>query len=273
MLAVLASGTLALAGCSTSMGPAEGSAVSHPDAMVTGKVHGGNQPVSGATVTLYRAGQTGFAAGGTPIAHTTTTSDGFGGFTFSKNGASASNNSDNTFSCLVNNVDTNPYLYLVARGGTTVNSAGAVANPDAVFIAPLGACDAVSASTFVNMSEVVTVATIAAIHQFLNPSTSPIETTVGADGVFVSNLALTNAFNGVSNMVNLANGLGNAPFAKNGGGVNGTGGVVVTVTPELAKINQLANAISSCINYSGSGNPNCATIYNNAIAPASAAMR
>lgn len=269
-LAVLAAGTLALAGCSTSMTPSTGSSIVSSNAMVTGKVHGGNQPVSGATVTLYRAGQNGFATGGTAIAHTTSSSDGFGAFTFSKNAASASNNSDNTFSCLVNGTDTNAYLYLVARGGTTVNSAGAAANPKAVFIAPLGACDSVSASTSIYMSEVVTVATIAAIHQFMDPSTSPIETTIGADGVFVSSTALSNAFNGVSNMVSLATGLGNQPFTKTGSSVNGSVGVVVTITPELAKINQLANAISSCINYSGSGNPSCDTIFNNATQPAGA---
>ena len=270
LLAVFATGTLALAGCSSSMAPIAGSPVLSPDAMISGKVHGGNQPVSGATVTLYRAGQNGFATGGTAIAHTTSSSDGFGGFAFSKSVGSASNNSDNTFNCQVNGTDSNPYLYLVARGGTTVNSAGATPNPDAVFIAPMGPCDAVTTSTYINMSEVVTVATIAAIHQFMNPSTSPIETTIGADGVFVSNAALGNAFNGVSNMVSLATGQGNAPFTKTGSTVNGSVGVVVTITPELAKINQLANAISSCINYSGSGNPSCATIFNNATAPASA---
>lgn len=270
-LAALATGTFALAGCSTSVAPVASGPILSPNATVTGKVHGGNQPVSGATVTLYRAGQNGLAMGGTAMAHTTSSSDGFGGFTFAKNAASPSNNSDNTFSCVVNGTDTNAYLYLVARGGTTVNSVGATANPDAVFIAPLGPCDAVSAATFINMSEVVTVATIAAIHQFMNPTTSPIETTIGADGVFVSSNALANAFDGVSNMVSLTTGLGNAPFTKTGSSVNGSVGVVVTITPELAKINQLANAISSCINYSGSGNPSCATIYNNAVAPTSPA--
>ena len=270
LLAALATGTLALAGCSSSIAPEASSPIVSANAMITGKVHGGNQPVSGATVTLYRAGQNGFATGGTPIAHTTSSSDGFGAFTFSKNAASASNNSDNTFSCLVNGNDTNAYLYLVARNGTTVNSVGATANPNAVFIAPMGPCDAVSAATFVNMSEVVTVATIAAIHQFMNPSTSPIETTIGSDGVFVSTLALSNAFDGVSNLVSLTTGMGQAPFTKTGSSVNGSVGVVVTVTPELAKINQLANAISSCINFSGPGNPSCATIFNNAIPPASA---
>ena len=271
LLAILATGSLFLAGCSTSMTPGASSSAVPQSASVTGRIHGGNQPVAGATVTLYRAGQNGFATGGTAIAHTTSSSDGFGAFAFSKSGSSPSNNSDNTFSCSVSGVDTNAYLYLVARGGMTVNSVGAVANPDAVFIAPMGPCDAVTTSTFINMSEVVTVATIAAIHQFMNPTTSPIETTIGADGVFVSTAALTNAFNGVSNMVSLVNGLGNAPFTKTGSSVNGSVGVVVTVTPELAKINQLANAISSCVNFSGAGNPNCATIYNNATPPDSAA--
>ncbi len=269
LLALLPASVLLLASCSSSIDSVETGSLPHA-ATISGKVHGGNQPVAGATVTLYRAGQNGFAVGGVAIAHTTSASDGYGSFSFTQSASSPSNNSDNTFSCMVGGVDTNAYIYVVARGGTTVNSGSAVANPDAVFISPMGPCDALTSATFVNMSEVVTVATIAAIHQFMNPTVSPIETTIGADGVFVSTAALSNAFNGVSNMVDLSTGLANAAFTKTGSSVNGSVGVVVTITPEQAKINQLANAISSCINYSGSGSPNCTTIYNNATPPASA---
>ena len=47
---------------------------------MTGSVHGGNQPVSGATVTLYSVGQTGAGSSGVALATATTSSA--GGFQF-----------------------------------------------------------------------------------------------------------------------------------------------------------------------------------------------
>ncbi len=270
-LAMLAGGSLFLAGCSSSMNPVESiSGVTPQVAKISGKIHGGNQPVSGATVTMYRAGQTSFASGAVAVAHTTSAADGYGSFLFQFSNSSSNSNSDNTYNCAPINSSSDPFLFLVARGGTTVNTPGATPNPDAAFIAPLGRCSAVNASTFVSMSEVVTVATMAAMHQFMNPSVSNgIENSVGSDGIFASDLALGNALYNVSNLVNVSTGYGNATLTKTGG-ANGAGGVSVTITPELAKINQLANAISSCINYSGSGNANCTSLYASAVPPASA---
>ncbi len=271
LLAALATSSLFLAGCSSSMAPLEsvGGGAGHASAQISGKIHGGNQPVAGATVTLYRASQVSFASGAIAVAHTTSAADGFGSFAFQSSPSSTNSNADNTYNCdqPANTTLSSPFLFLVARGGTTVNTPGALPNPDSVFIAPLGRCNAVNASTFVNMSEVVTVATMAALHQFMTPPASGqgIENSVGADGIFASDLALGNALYSVSNMVSLTDGTANAPFVKQAAGVN------LTVTPELAKINQLANALSACINYSGSGNPNCATLYNSAPPPSDTA--
>lgn len=261
LLAALASGSLFLAGCSSSMAPTESLATGgHSSAQIAGKIHGGNQPVSGAVVTLYSASQTSFASGATPIAHTTSAADGYGSFAFQASTSSPNDNSGNTYFCDPNG--TNPFYYLVARGGTTVNTPDAHANPSAVFIAPLGRCQSVDASTFVNMSEVVTVATMAAMHQFMNPSAAGgIENSVGSDGILTSDQGLGNAFYSVSNMVNLSTGLANPSLSRS------SIGVTITVTPEAAKINQLANALSACINFSGSGNPNCATLFSNAAPP------
>ena len=286
LMAALATSSLFLAGCSSSMAPLESvSGTGHASAQIAGKIHGGNQPVSGATVTLYRASQQTFAGGAVAIAHTMSAADGYGSFAFQRDAGSSDSNVDNTYNCVDPNFrpkdirakatgsklgsvvahyspNSNPFLFLVARGGTTVNTPGAAPNPNSAFIAPLGRCNSITASTFVNMSEVVTVATMAALHQFMNPSASGgIETSVGADGIFGSDLALGNALYSVNNMVNLSNGYGNSSLVKSAAGVD------VTVTPELAKINQLANALSACINYSGSGNPNCATLYNSAAPP------
>ena len=267
LLTLLASAAIATTGCSNSLtSTASGGDLASAAAKIGGNIHGGNQPVSGATVNLYFASDSTFAAGATLAATTVSSSDGFGSFSFNKITGSPTYGSSANFSCT-----TNPYVYVVAKGGTTSTTVGATPNTDAEFIAPLGRCNDISASTNVFMSEAVTVATMAAIHAYMNPTnaatpTTPIESTVGADGIFVSGQALTDSFAGVSNMVSLSTGLGLPSIQRVGVGVT------MTVTPELAKINQLANIISSCINQTTSGSAACTSLYSAAQPPASSAQ-
>ena len=269
-MTLLASAAVATTGCSNMT-----SSVSSPGGVtaatkVGGKVHGGNQPVAGATVNLYFASQATFAAGAQHVATTTTASDGSGGFSFTKTTGAANDGSSPSFSCPTTN-NANPYVFVVAKGGTTVNTPGAAANTDAEFIAPMGRCADIDASTNIYMSEVVTVATMAAIHQYMNPTATanPIESTIGSDGIFVSDLGLSHSFDSVSLMASLSTGLGNASVTQTGDRA-GAAGVTMTVTPELAKINQLANIISACINQTAGGSPTCASIYASATPPADA---
>lgn len=265
LLALLATAAIATTGCSNMSTATRGASASAAIKTIPGKIHGGNQPVSGATVNLYFAGQTTFAAGASRVATTTSSSDGSGSFNFQLTAGAPNDGSSANFSCPASG---NPYLFVVAKGGTTVNTAGATANPDAEFIAPLGRCTGITGAT-VYMSEVVTVATMASIHQFMNSSSlsasAPIESTVGSDGILISDLALAHSFENITNMVSLTTGLANASLTKNG--AVGLTGVTMTITPEQAKINQLANILSSCINQSGGGSANCQSIYTSAVPP------
>src|ERR1700753_4017089 len=83
LLALLASGAFVATGCSnlTPTALSSSNAASPAVETIGGKVHGGVQPVVGATVTLYAAGQNTAA---TQLATTTSASDGT--FSFSKNG-------------------------------------------------------------------------------------------------------------------------------------------------------------------------------------------
>ena len=54
----LASTVLLASGCSNMVSTAPGTSVDSAGAKVVGRIHGGNQPVSSATVNLYFAGQT-----------------------------------------------------------------------------------------------------------------------------------------------------------------------------------------------------------------------
>ena len=265
-MTLLASAAIVTTGCSNTT-----SAVSSggPVAAIKagGTIHGGNQPVAGATVNLYFASTATFAAGATLVATTTSSSDGSGSFSFNEITGAANDGTSNNFSCPTTPTQ-NPYVYLVAKGGTTVNTPAATPNTDAEFIAPVALCADISASTNVYMSEVVTVATMAAIHQFMNPTpaSTPIESTVGADGIFASATGLSHAFDSVSVMASLSTGLGNTSITRAGGG-SGSTGVTMTLTPETAKINQLANIISACINQVTGGSPTCAAIYAAAAPP------
>ena len=272
LLTLLASTTILTAGCSNMTSTASSSLGATAQAIqLSGHIKGGNQPVSGATVTLYFAGQTGVPSAATPVATTTSANDGYGSFSFTRAADGGTNSgSGSTFSCPVNPPGSvlaqngGPYVYVVARGGNTVNDGSSSVNNDAVFIAPFGRCGSIGASTFINMSEVVTVATVAAIHQYMDPTAANIETSIGADGIYISDVALSNSFNTVSNLVDLSTGLARTSTTRTST-TTGVAAVSVTITPELAKINHLADILSSCINNATSGSAACTTLYTNAV--------
>src|ERR1700677_3915342 len=80
LLVLLASSALFMAGCSN-MSTAPGSNLVSNARTIGGKVHGGSQPVSGATVKLYYAGQ-----GTAPTEAATTLSGADGSFSFTNSG-------------------------------------------------------------------------------------------------------------------------------------------------------------------------------------------
>ncbi len=268
LLVSLSSTVLLVSGCSNMVSTAPSSfGGNSAAATLGGHVHGGNQPVAGATVNLYFAGQSGLPSAATLVATTQTLDDGYGSFSFVRaaDGGQVSGTT-NTFSCPTN--FGTPYVYVVARGGNTLNTHdSSVSNNASVFIAPMGLCNQLSSSTFVSMSEAVTAATVAAVHQYMNVATGDI----GADGILNSYDGLANSFNTVSNMVNLATGQTIASIPITGA----SPGVTVTATPEQAKLDQIANILSSCVNTktgaSGSGSllpPNaCDTLFASAVPP------
>ncbi len=273
LLVSIASTALLASGCSNLVSTAPGSGVASSAASIAGRVHGGNQPVAGATVNLYFAGQAGVAKPGqtgvpasTTLAATTTTADdGAGSFTFVKLADGMSNTgTTNTFSCPSSAQGGTPYVYVVARGGNTLNTHDpAVSNAASVFIAPVGLCTSINASTFTYMSEAVTAATVAAVHQFMDEPTGDIS----ADGILASYDALANAFNTVSNMVSLSTGQTIASVTL--AGIGSASSVTVTASPEQAKLNHIANILSACINNASATASACGTLFANAVPPAS----
>ncbi|HEX7159252.1 MAG TPA: hypothetical protein VF214_09575 [Edaphobacter sp.] len=232
---------------------------------IGGRIHGGNQPVSSATVTLYYAGQSGLGSGdssGNPIVAATTTSasDGTGSFSFSKNPTAGLSASGNTYSCPTSG---DPLVYVVARGGNTLGTGdSSVNNSAAAFIGIYGTCNEIGAGNFINLSEATTVATMAAITQYFNPVTE----SVGADGITVAKNSLVHATDTISRLADVAAGTARASTPLAGSGV-GVGSVNVTATPETAKLNLLANIISACVNNASASASACTTLFANATPP------
>ncbi len=237
-------------GCSNMTSPSTQSVTSTSQVRIKGRVHGGNQPVSGATVTVYYAGQSGYGSAGTTGTSTTTANDGYGSFSFSVSCPSSPND---------------PLVYLVATGGNTLNNGSSGNNSAAQFLAAVAPCSLINSSTFVDMSEVTTVATMAALQQYFNPATEMF----GVDGILLGYNAMRNAFQTIPNLVNPATGTAVSTLTKTAT-VNGSS-VSVTVTPETAKINTIANIISACINNNANGDATaCTTLKNDATPPSAA---
>ncbi len=231
-----------------------------PDTAVEGlggTVHGGPNPVIGATITLYAtttvaspaAGNAyGYGQPGTVLGSTTT--DGSGNFTIS--GAAT---------CTAGQ-----QAYMVSAGGHTgANST----NSAAVLMAALGPCAGISNSTQVFINEATTIASAYALSGFMTVSSTMVNISAPAN-----NNAAAAACTVVSNATTAcaASGLAHVPFwnaanlvNSSTGAVNSTvsSGATVTATVPQVLINTLANSIEACINSAGSSSTACTTLMTN----------
>ena len=213
-----------------------------PVASITGKVHGGNQPVVGAKIQLYVAGVTapagsltGYGAGATPLGPSTTT-DSTGSFSIT-----------GTYTCPA----TTQQAYLVATGGDS----GSGVNANLAEMSALGPCPAggtlVATVPFVVISEVSTVSAVWALQQFMAPpaAANALQPNIGAPNTSYANataniqsavLGMNNAFVTAKVMADPATGYTpntNYPYA----------------TPESAKINTIADILAYCVNSNSTG--------------------
>ena len=197
--------------------------VSSTTAVVTGIVHGGQQPVSGATIQLYAVGNTGTSSASTPLISQTVLTKSDGSFTIT-----------GLWDCLNTAAyGTDPLLYLVATGGNPGLGVGGN-NPALAMMTALGRCSTVSAASFIFVDEVTTVASVYTLAPFMQDYAH-----IGTASANIA--ALANAFGSVPTLVNTATGVSPGSAAAAG------------TTVPVAEINTLANAMAACINSSGTG--------------------
>jgi len=247
MLCVAAVPLALLSGCAGLVSTAAPDNSLDSAAGLTGLVHGGRQPIIGATVKLWAAGNTGY--GSTATVLQTTTTDSNGNFSFHTGGGA-------TYSCPATNSATESQsIYITASGGQPTTG---ITNSSAALMLALGDCSTVlAANPSVVVNEVTTIASMFALQQFFSPSGSGL----GNFGTSATNITgLANAFATVNNLVNIGTGAAYTSTTATGAVTGYSPAPTVTITPESAKINTLANVLAACVNTSGSGAP-CSTLY------------
>ena len=233
-IAILATAvvTSVLTGCGAGVAGPGGSTIIPPtgSAHLTGKVMGGQQPISGATIQLYAANATTLRGAAQPLVSAVVTTDAGGNF-----------NIAGQFTCPASN----PLVYLSAVQGNP-GLGGGSNNTAIALLAALGPCNSLVTIPFVDMNEVTTAATVYALAGFMTDSQH-----IGAPPALATGLA--NAFQTAPVLVNIGN--GSAP----GPGLGSNASMPVT------KLYTVANILAACINTNGSISTGtaCGTLFSN----------
>jgi hypothetical protein len=265
-LAVLLCASTLITGCALQSTASGSSELTGQNAgTMTGTVHGGQAPIYNATVNLYAAGTTGYGAGSSLLA--TTTSDVNGGFQFTKL-ANGSTNSGASWSCPSTGPD--PQIYVMSLGGNTQGT-GVIAtnNTAAKLMTAIGPCSQINNSTMVQVNELTTVASVFSLAQYISPGTTPGTETIGTATV-QAELGLANAVKSVQNLVSISTGQVVA-LAYTGTSAS-VSGVTVTATPESAKLITLANILAACINQTSASSTVCTSLFAAATPPPAASV-
>jgi hypothetical protein len=241
---------MSLAGCGANGNFTQGLGPDTPVQGLSGTVHGGPNPVTHATVTLYATETTatpssannyGYGVAGMALGSTTTDTN--GNFTLTGDASKC---------------PAGQQAYIVAAGGYT--GSFSAQNPAAVLMAALGPCSGISDSTKVIINEPTTIAAAYALSGFMTVSGTGSSAVVNISAP-ANNNATTGSCTVVSNATTAcaAAGLAHA-FLNAATLVNSTTGVTnssltepatVVATLPQAIINTLANSVEACVNSDG----------------------
>ena len=215
--------TLSPVGCGTGTVPA--SAPVSSTVSVRGIVHGGQQPVSGATIQLWQVGTTGDASPAMPMLTTTvTTADGTGSL------PAGNFNISLDYTCPANN----PQVYITAVGGNPGLGSGK-SNPELALMAVLGPCLSLTSSTFIEINELTTVGSVIPLTSFMKVASS--YTAIGSGTTDAATLAYE--LGKVAEYTNVS--AGTVPGTTLPNGEYGSS----------LEIASLADALATCVNSTG----------------------
>jgi len=198
-------------------------ATATPLPSISGTVTGGANAISGATVTLYQAGSSGYGQGATSLGSTTTNASGAFAITFSPQTPTS-------------------MLYLIAIGGDS----GFGANSAIGLITALGAANALPTS--VNINEVTTAATAWALAQFMD-STGQIIGAPASNPIGLANAALAITS---QNLVDVTTGLAPTSFPP---GVSSPTSKLYTIADVIASCVESSGGSTQCSNLFSDATP------------------
>lgn len=207
-------------------------------ATISGAVHGGQQPLSGATIQLFAVGNTGLKSASTHLVPTTVLTGNDG--TFNITGLWNCNDASTYGS--------DPLLYITSTGGNPGLGAGQ-SNPTISMLVALGPCSTVGAGTFISINELTSAASIFALAPFMQDSTH-----IGAPASGMA--GLRSAFQTVHTLVDTANGVSPGP------------GIVSGEAVPTKTLNTLADILAACVNTNGTGA--CDTLFQSVTPPGGA---
>jgi len=219
-------------------------------AKLGGIVHGGQNPIYNATIQLYQVGTTGYSSAAVPLLTSSVKTDASGGFVLT-----------GKYTCTPGT-----YLYLTAAGGSPqLSSSPSTVNNNITLASALGLCDNLSASSYIMVNEVSTVAAAYALAHFAG-GTNFGHTLVSQPGsgstAPADNFASTSANEiGLGNAMAIAQVLANTSTGT-APGSNSNG----TATAEWWQINLIANILAACVNSTGGSagdGTNCGVLFSN----------
>ena len=156
LIVALMAGVFQVSGCGGAGVAPQGPKASLIPAGRQGVVHGGQQPVSGATVQLYAVGTSGDGSAATALLSPAITTDANGGFGIS-----------GLYTC----PSASALVYLVATGGNP-GLGGSANNAALALMAALGPCGNLTNSTFIVVNELTTVAAVYALAPYMASATA-----------------------------------------------------------------------------------------------------
>jgi len=206
---------------------------------VQGMVHGGNQPVSGATIQLYTVGASGNGSAARAMITSPPLTQSNGSFSLSS-GTGSSATYD--YTC-TNSTD---QVYIVAIGGNPGLSPSTTYNNALVLMTALGDCGNLNYSTYISINEITTVAAAWALAPFMTGYAN-----VGASATNATDTAGANDSNGLpTNSRGLPNAMLDAQLlASSSTGLAAT--LPSNLSVELGKLLGLADALATCVNSDG----------------------
>lgn len=229
-----------------------------PGVRLQGTVHGGEQPIVGSQIYLLAANTTGYGGPGIaaspvnaslsllqPSANTTLDQSGTAtnGFYYVTSDTNGNFTITGDYACT-----TGQQVYLYALGG----NAGSGANSAAGLLAALGSCPAtgnfISATPFIFVNEV---STVAAAYAFAGFASDALH--VSSSRTALAQAGIANAFANAGNLATLSTGTALTTTPA------GNGTVPQTV------INSVADALAACTNSTGPGSEACSLLLENTL--------